>query len=127
MDEFTDQAALVAGGWDPRFARVLAEAVVGASAVAIIDANGAQGGLVYENIDSYTWEPGSGWDGWIRSGGLSSGWPGGVAYASGSGTPGDSVVIDFEGEHHRVDVQPSGYWLFAAPGEDPDQYPTRVE
>jgi len=58
MDEFTDEAALGGGGWDRRFSRVLAKAVVGTSAVAIIDSNGAQGDRVYENVDTYTWETG---------------------------------------------------------------------
>ena len=127
MDEFTDEIALA--GWDPRFARVLAKAVANGVAVAIIDANGADGGQVYENTDLYSWDEG-GWCDWSSSGGLGGGWgstgSGGIAYAAGEGEPGEEVLVEFRGERHRVQVQPSGYWVFAAAGEYTGDVPERV-
>jgi hypothetical protein len=128
MHEFTDEDAIVAGGWDPRFARVLAKVALGSSAIAIIDSNGGQGDQpVYENLDAYRWQPGVGWSGWSSSGGLSSGWVGGLAYASGTGTAGESVVVAYRGENHRTEVAPTGYWLVVIEDRTPDDsYPIRV-
>jgi len=64
VDEFTDELAPAAGGWDRRFARVLAEAALGDRAVGIIDSNGAHGGApVYENTGVDRWDPQSEWSG----------------------------------------------------------------
>jgi hypothetical protein len=83
VDEFTDELALADGGWDRRFARVLAKAVLGDRAVAIIDSNGAHGGApVYENTDVDRWDPQSEWTWTVSGGGYGSGWSDGMAYAS---------------------------------------------
>jgi hypothetical protein len=128
VDEFTDDVALDAGGWDRRFARVLAKAAVGAAAIAIIDSNGGGGDApVYENIDAYTWESGVGWEGWVSSGGLSSGWAGNLAYASGTGTPGQRVVVEYRNQRHHTHVESTGYWLVVIEEPDPgDGYPVQI-
>ncbi len=126
MDEFSDEVALRAGGWNPRFARVLAKVVIGRSAIAIIDANGADGGLIYEHIEPFLWEDGLGWESWGGGGGLGSGWCYGIAYAAGEAEADTSIVVEFRGVRHDVDVQPTGYWLFAAESDDRDEFPTRA-
>ena len=113
VDEFTDDVALEAGEWDQR-SRVLAKAVVGPVAVAVIDANGADGGVTYENTETFSWDEHEGWTWQISSGGYGSGWNNGIAYACGPARADELVVVEFRHERHSVDVQPSGYWLFAA-------------
>ena len=126
MDQFTDEVALQAGGWDPRFSRVLATAVVGSTAIAIIDSNSQDSEVGYENTDSYEWMPGLGWRGRTSGGGLANGWIDGVVVISGTGLPGDTVLIEFRDEPHQIAVQSSGYWLFAAAGSDDETPPKRV-
>lgn len=111
MDEFTDDVVLKAGAWDPRFARVLATVVVGNQALAIIDSNGVNGGVVYENIESYRWDRDDGWCERISSGGLSSGWMDGLSYATGEAEPGQHVTVEFRGERHSVETR--GFGLLA--------------
>jgi hypothetical protein len=126
MDEFSDVVALRAGRWDLRFARVLAKVVIGRSAIAIIDANGADGGLIYEHIEPFMWDDSLGWESWGGGGGLGSGWTYGIAYAAGEAEADESIVVEFRGVRHEVEVQPNGYWLFAVKSDDGEDLPTRV-
>lgn len=125
MDEFTDEVALAAGGWDRRFARVLATATVGTSAVAIIDANGAAGGRTYENTETYVWDDAAGWTCMLSSGGYGAGANAGLVFIGGDAAPGERVVVGFEGREHPIIVGATGYWLFAAANEGRDELPIR--
>ena len=73
MEEFTDAVVFGVGGWNPRFDRVVAKAVVGTEAAAIIESNG---------VDSEV--------------------------------TGETVTVSFNGKDHKVEMEPSGFWLFAA-------------
>jgi hypothetical protein len=127
VQEIDDDAALDAGGWDRRFARVLAKTSVGPWAVAIIDANGASGDRTYENMETYAWDEESGWR-WVSSGGgYGTGETDGLACASGQADLDEDVVVEFRGERHPVVVEPSGYWIFAAPNDVLDEVPRRIE
>ena len=125
MDEFTDAVVFAAGGWDPRFDRVVAKAVVGRNAIAIIDSNGVDGGHTDENIDRFSWINGS-WKGGASGSWSETGWCDGLAYASGNAAPGDTVTVSFDGEEHRVAVEQSGYWLFAVAAADEEDLPRRI-
>ncbi len=125
MDEFTDAVVFAAGGWNPRFDRVVAKAVVGRKAIAIIDSNGVDGGHTDENIDHFSWIGGR-WRGETSGSWGETGWGDGFAYAGGNAAPGDTVTVSFDGEEHRVEVELSGYWLFAGAGADEEELPRRV-
>ena len=126
MQDFTDEVALEAGGWDARFARVLAKAVVGTAAVAVIDANGADGGVTYENTETFTWTERGGWTSQISGGGYGLGCSNGIAYSCGRAPAAEKVVVEWRGEPNEVEVQPNGYWLFAIASDDSDDLPERV-
>ncbi len=105
---------------------MLAKAVAGTSAIALIDSNGADGGRTYENTEIFAWDDREGWIAGSSSGHCGSGWSGGIAHACDEGTIGAKVVVEFRGERHVVEVQPSGYWLFAIASDDSEDYPRRV-
>jgi hypothetical protein len=126
VQDFDDDAALEAGGWDRRFARVLAKSSFGPWAVAIIDANGASGGRTYENMETYNWDEECGWRWSFSSGGYGAGATDGIAYASGRAELNEDVVVEFRGERHHVAVEPSGYWIFAATNDGLDEVPRRI-
>jgi hypothetical protein len=117
----SDEQILTAGGWDPRFARVLAKALVGdRRAVVIIDSNGADGGALYPDLGIITksrdgtWkEEISGSAGFPPEGICSSGWAAGVAYAYGVAGDQAEVRLDIDGAFQNVPVQRLGWWLFA--------------
>jgi hypothetical protein len=118
VQEFTHEDGLEAGAWDTRFARVLAKAVVDTSAVAVVAADGPDGGVVHENIETFvcaerigTWQP--------SSGGWGAGWSGGIADAGDRGVVGEKVVVEFRRKVCEVEVQPSGYSVFVARAVDP--------
>ena len=114
-----DDVVLDAGGWDRRYARVLAVAMVGTDrAVVMVDSNGAQGDQPYENIESLTCLDGT-WrcEGSGNCGSKGSGWRAGVIYAYGRAPDCVSVVVEHAGEHRDVLVQRDGWWLFAT--DDP--------
>jgi hypothetical protein len=127
VQDFDDDSVLTAGGWDRRFARVLAKATVGRWAVAIIDANGAIGGRTYENIETFVGDEQNGWCLFSSGGGHRAGATDGVAYASGEANVDEDVVVEFRGERHHVVVEPTGYWLFAAANDVIDEVPRRID
>jgi hypothetical protein len=123
----SDRALLDAGGWNPRFAQVLAKAIIGDVAIAILDTNGADGGVPYEDTEAYTWDPESGWASAVGHMGAGVGWMIGVTYAADRAPGKQSVLIEFNGERHRVPVQKDGWWLFTIEGDPDDVMPRRVE
>lgn len=119
MEEFTDAVVFAVGGWNPRFDRVLAKAVVGTQAAAIIEANGVDRAVTDENLDRFTWIDGAWRSGTSGSCGK-SGRCDGLAYAWGNAPAGETVTVSFSGKEHKVEVEPSGFWLFAALSADFD-------
>lgn len=55
MEEFTDAVVFGVGEWNPRFDRVVAKAVVGTEAAAIIESNGIDSEVTDENLDRFSW------------------------------------------------------------------------
>jgi hypothetical protein len=127
----SDEDLLDAGGWDPRFARVLAKAVVGDMAIAILDTNGADGGTTYEDTEVYQWDRQDGWSSVIEHGGAGVGWMVGIVYASDQAPGEGSVIVQFRDQRRHVPVQTDGWWLFATEGDaaeiDDEREPRRVE
>jgi len=95
------------------FDRVVAKAVVGTEAVAIIESNGVDSEMTDENLDLFSWIDG-GWRSGASGGYGDSGWCDGLAYACGNAPAGETITVSFDGKEHKVDVEPSGFWLFAA-------------
>ncbi len=120
-------SASMAGGWDPRWAKVLAVETdddAGAGA-AIVDTNGDGADI---NIDRYTRAPGGDWEpgpsgnigdkGWCR-------WETGVA-CWGRTTPGRTVQIEYAGARHQVTTASSGWWLFVTSHADSTSEPRHI-
>ena len=118
MDELTDEEIIRVGGWDPRFARVLAKAADGPRAIAIVGSNGAAGGRVYENQDWLDWDPEVGWRAGASGNSYQGGWRDGLAVAAGNGIPGEVVVLTVGGSEYTAVVEPTGYWAFAILSDD---------
>jgi hypothetical protein len=108
--------ALALGGWDERYARVLATAVWGDVAAAIVDSNGDGADI---DLDLYEWV-GNIWQRTI-SGNVSddgSGYMGGIVYLFGRATPGTTVRVDHNTTVESVDVSSDGWWLYLASASD---------
>ena len=132
MDEFTDAVVFAVGGWNPRFDRVVAKAVVGTEAAAIIESNGVDSEMTDENLDRFSWIDG-GWRSGASGSCGDSGWCDGLAYACGNAPAGETITVRFDGKGHKVEVEPSGFWLFAAvfadfadPSADWEDLPRRI-
>jgi hypothetical protein len=127
MAEPTDAELLAAGGWHPKYARVLARGSVDdRTVIVIIDSAGADGSEPYEYVELMFRED----DRWQSSGGSNAGiegegWSGGVVYAYGKSTNA-SVAVELGRERHEVPVQTGGWWLFAARREELE-YPKLVQ
>lgn len=106
--------ALALGGWDSRFATVLAIGESAAGAAVVVDPN-SDGADV--NVDTYlvdldgTWSPG-------QSGNGNTGWCNGIAFTSGEAVPASDVTVNYQGQEWRVRAESTGWWIFVA--EMPD-------
>lgn len=125
MEEFTDAVVFAVGGWNPRFDRVVAKAVIGTEAAAIIESNGVDSEKTDENLDRFSWIAGS-WQSFVSGSCGDSGWCDGMAYACGEAPAGETVTVSFDGREHTVEAEPSGFWLFAALSADLEDLPRRV-
>ncbi len=125
MQEFTDDVVFAVGGWNPRFDRVVAKAVVGTEALAIIESNGVDSVATDRNLDRFSWIGGQ----WRSDQSGSCGDRGscaGMTYACGNAHPGATITVGFDGKEHKVEVEPSGFWLFAALSADWEDEPRRI-
>lgn len=120
MKHLDEESAILAGGWDPRYATVLVLATHGDIAAALIDTNSDGADI---DLDAYT----RGLDGeWVATG--SSGGPGefGSSWSSdmvaryGRAEPGATVSLDYLGTTHEITANEHGWWLFIAPPQDDD-------
>lgn len=128
MRELNVDAAIAAGGWDPRWARVLVVATDGDAGAAIVDTNGDGADV---DLDVYTREPTGEWvpgpsgnvgeQGWCQ-------WDGGVA-CYGRAARGEAVTVAHRASRHEVITAATGWWLFvtAASATDSREPPSRVE
>jgi hypothetical protein len=131
MEELTDDLIIDVGGWDSRYTRVLARAVVGDLAIVLLDTNVEAGDNIYRYYtEGYAWTSEEGWFSTAGSGpGIpTGGWNSGLAYACGHDPDEASVIVEYAGERHTVNVQPNGYWIYATALGDPDDhdFPQRV-
>jgi hypothetical protein len=130
VSELVDEEIIEVGGWDPRYARVLAKVTVDAcQAIVLVDTNGAAGDQPYPYVETLFREPGGTWQSGSGSngGGSGSGWTDGVAYAHGEADV-ESVTVEHEGQRHVVAVR-EGWWLYAASQSDSslDNIPIRIK
>jgi hypothetical protein len=129
----TPEEALAGGGWDLRYARVLAVASDGDYGFALIDGNGDGAEL---EAEYWVWDSGT-WRGTTSSGAgplshLGSECTGGQvndAFAAYGSAPGrQSVTINFDGRLHDVPVSGNGVWVFIKirTSHDAGGFPSRI-
>lgn len=125
MTDFDPGLARALGGWDARYAVVLATASRDSVAAAIIDTNGDGAGVA---LDLYTRAATGEWVGQSSSNsgvdGLS--WNDEVATGSGWADPGSRVTVEYMDVTYPVEVGPAGCWLFVAPTGHPHEVPRRI-
>jgi hypothetical protein len=121
MEGPTD-AQVLDGGWDARFARVLACKVDGHAALIVIDTNGDGA-----ELEAEAWQYGAG--GWecgntsgIGSlgaiGNVSGGRSGCVVWATGLSAPGILMTIAFSGGKEKVLADDCGLWTWVKDDAD---------
>ena len=113
----SEEEVFAHGGWDPRYARVLAVTSGGDYGFAVVDGNGDGA-----ELEAEIWEWGSGaWDsaGSSGAGPLSNlapertgGYIGNAYFAYGSAPGRQSVTISFDDRLHDVPVNSHGIWAF---------------
>jgi hypothetical protein len=129
----TPEDVMARGGWDVRYARVLAVASDGDYGFALVDGNGDGAEL---EAEMWLWESGT-WTGAGSSGAGPLSYLGPVqtggqihdaCFAYGSAPGRHSITIDFEGRLHQVPVSREGVWAFIKirtdPGGTPRAWPT---
>jgi hypothetical protein len=130
----TEQDVLTRGGWNPRYARVLAVASDGDYGFAVTDGNGDGAELEEEmwQWDSGHWEPGASSGGGHldnlgpeRTGGFIAE----VAYFACGSAPGrSSITIEFDGQMYQAPVGKYEVWAFIKVRTDPSRgFPSRAD
>ena len=117
--DFDDQAALRLGGWDPRYAVVLATAARDGVAAALVDTNGDGTEI---NLDQYEQAADGRWEGVVSgncddAGAFATGF---MALAWGLASPRSTVTVEFQGATHAVAATDQGWWMFAIPSSSGD-------
>jgi hypothetical protein len=123
VKELSVSNLLSAGGWDPRYAVILAVASYDGVAGALIDANGDEADI---DLDEYECDAAGNWyeTGSGSAGGEGTSWSTRVAATWGRGAPGEIVKIDYLGHSYSIAASSAGWWLFVMPStEDFDAVP----
>jgi len=119
MTDFDRAAALRLGGWDPRYAVVLATAARDGVAAALVDTNGDGADIdldQYEQgADGLWFEVNSGNCG--ETGAFSTGF---MALAWGRADPGSMVRVEYQAARYAVEASDQGRWMFVAPSHSSD-------
>lgn len=114
MSKFDHEAALRLGGWDPRYAVVLATASRDGVAAALVDTNGDGADVdldQYEQaLDGHWVETGS--SNCDENGAYSTGY---TALAWGRTDPGAVVRVDHQAARYTVEATDQGWWMFLIP------------
>ena len=119
MTAFDHPTALRLGGWDPRYAVVLATAARDGVAAAVVDTNGDGADIDLDQYEQAT-------DGrWVEvassncdeTGAFASGL---MALAWGRVDPGAMVEVAFRGATYTVDATDQGWWMFVIPSRTGD-------
>jgi hypothetical protein len=132
IPELTEQLALEIGGWDIRYARVLAIALDGPVGVSVIDPNGDANVTETEHV--YLDETGRWCAGGSSGGGTSAtfgvhglGWYPGVRYAYGRAEHPGPQTVTYRARSFDVLPGPDGWWAVAeAVGDDEDDITAAV-
>jgi hypothetical protein len=120
----TPEDVRAAGGWHPRYVRVLAVASDGDYGIAVVDGNGDGAELEEE---AWLWDDG-GWRPGTSSGAgplsflasiQTGGQVGEASYAYGQVPGRDAVRVSFGGQAYDVPVGPHGVWAFIKSGTGP--------
>jgi len=121
----TPEDVIARGGWNPRYARVLAIASDADYGFALMDGNGDGAEL---EAEAWIWDSGT-WTGAGSSGAgplnhLGPAHTGGqirnACFAFGSAPGRQSITIDFDGRRPQVPVSRHGAWAFIKIRTDPD-------
>lgn len=126
MSDLDEQDAITLGGWDARYAVVLAVATRGPVAAAIVDTNGDDADVdldVYSLGHDGAWVAGSSGNGGVGGGSSDSE----IATISGWAAPGSTVTVEHGGTRYDVVTAPTGCWLFVAPSDGVDEIPRLVQ
>lgn len=117
MKPLTEDSAIRAGGWDPRYAVVLAVTTHDDVAAALVDPNGEGADI---DLDEYLWSPDDGWICVASHGGGESGltWSPSMVTAFGRISPGGLVHLEYLGARRNVTANQQGWWLFVAAARD---------
>lgn len=119
MTGFDDKAALRLGGWDPRYAVVLATDARDGVAAALVDTNGDRADVdldQYEQAADGRWiEVSSGNCG--ESGAFATGF---MALAWGRTDPGVAVRVEYQAATYAVAATDQGWWMFVIPSRSGD-------
>jgi hypothetical protein len=122
----TPADVIARGGWNPRYARVLAIASDADYGFALIDGNGDGAEL---EAETWIWNSGT----WASAGSSGAGplshlGPAhtgqirNACFAFGSAPGHQSITIDFDGRRHQVPVSRYGIWAFIKIRTDPDAH-----
>jgi hypothetical protein len=127
VEDLTHDAALLAGGWDPRYAHVVAISQRGDVAGVLVDSNGDGADV---DLDEYRRVPDGMWQEGI-SGSVSdssAGWSPDMVWICGTEPAGTEVAVRYRDVEELVMVGQSGWWLFVAPTDPraPDALPERI-
>lgn len=131
MNDFDEDGAIEAGGWDPRYARVLAVAQRQDIAAVLIDSNGDG---VDVDLDEYRRELDGSWqESYSGSvGDEGAGWSPEMVSTWGRAEPGAQVRVRFHDVDENIATASSGWWLFIWPSgadfdpDSPGALPERV-
>lgn len=113
------ESALRLGGWDPRYAVVLATAARDGVAAALVDTNGDGADV---DLDQYEQAADGRWfevaSGTCDDAGAFA--TGSMAVAWGRAAPRAAVTVEFRGSRHTVEATARGWWMFVIPSRSGD-------
>jgi hypothetical protein len=125
IGELAADALIAAGGWNPRYARVLLIADDGQHAVILVDGNGDGAELEFEHWQR---EADGIWQGLSSSGHgsldelpVTQSWHGGLFVAAiGRADPAAEVTVEYGGQVYRRRANQFGIWGFVHPPDSTD-------
>ena len=117
--DFDPEAALRLGGWDPRYAVVLATAARDGVAAALVDTNGDGADV---DLDQYEQAADGRWvevnsSSCDATGAFATGF---TALAWGRAAPRAAVTVQFQAARHTVEATDQGWWMFVVPSRSGD-------
>jgi hypothetical protein len=117
--DFDHEAALSLGGWDRRYAVVLATAARGGVAAALVDTNGDGADV---DLDQYEQAPDGRWVDVVSgncgdTGAFATGL---MAVAWGRAAPGAAVTVQLHAVRHTVEATDRGWWMCVLPSRSGD-------